>query len=182
MALRNRHMKIAERLTEHTHHLPALTVGDTVRIQNQLKLHPTKWDKTGVVIEVWQPKATANTCAKQSRALICLLPHNKPGLSESPVVTPPTNEEHGKPWRSTRNHNKNCTKLPTHEYCYVTWSQLIYLHTSFIGFTITPFRLLLNYYYYYFSVLDCYTLNDLGGHSEYYKCYYKCYRYNCILY
>ena len=34
-ALRNRHMREAERWTEHTKRLPPLTVGDTVRIQNQ---------------------------------------------------------------------------------------------------------------------------------------------------
>ena len=53
-ALRNRHMKISERLTEHTRILPPLVVGDCVRIQNQRGHYPTKWDKTGVVIEVRQ--------------------------------------------------------------------------------------------------------------------------------
>ena len=45
-------MKAAERWTEHTKRLPPLRVGDHVRIQNQTGPHPTKWDKTGVVIEV----------------------------------------------------------------------------------------------------------------------------------
>ena len=53
-ALRNRHMKACERLSEHTRNLPPLTVGDRVRLQNQVGPHPTKWDKTGVVIEVRQ--------------------------------------------------------------------------------------------------------------------------------
>ena len=53
-ALRNRHMKAAERWAEHTQRLPPLTVGDTVRVQNQTGLHPRKWDKTGRVIEVRQ--------------------------------------------------------------------------------------------------------------------------------
>ena len=53
-ALRNRHMKIAERLTEHTQRLPPLCVGDFVRIQNQTGRHPIKWDRTGRVIEVCQ--------------------------------------------------------------------------------------------------------------------------------
>ena len=47
-------MRDAERLSEHTVHLPPLKVGDTVRIQNQTGQHPTKWDKTGIVIEVRQ--------------------------------------------------------------------------------------------------------------------------------
>ena len=53
-ALRNRHMRDAERWTEHTRRLPPLRVSDTVRIQNQTGPYPTKWDKTGVVIEVRQ--------------------------------------------------------------------------------------------------------------------------------
>ena len=53
-ALRNRHMKDAERWSEHTKRLPPLTVGNHVRIQNQTGPYPTKWDKTGVVIEVRQ--------------------------------------------------------------------------------------------------------------------------------
>ena len=53
-ALRNRHMKAAERWSEHTLRLPPLKVGDTVRIQNQTGLHPKKWDKTGLVVEVRQ--------------------------------------------------------------------------------------------------------------------------------
>lgn len=53
-ALRNRHMLTAERLSEHTRNLPPLVIGDYVRIQNQTGPHPTKWDKTGIVIEVRQ--------------------------------------------------------------------------------------------------------------------------------
>ena len=53
-ALRNRHMKLAERWTEHTKRLPPLKVGHYVRVQNQIGNHPTKWDNTGVVVEVRQ--------------------------------------------------------------------------------------------------------------------------------
>lgn len=53
-ALRNRHMRMAERLTEHTKRLTPLAVGDHVRIQNQTGPHPLKWDKTGTVVEVRQ--------------------------------------------------------------------------------------------------------------------------------
>ena len=53
-ALRNRHMRDAERLSQHTVNLPPLKVGDAVRIQNQVGPHPNKWDKTGIVIEVRQ--------------------------------------------------------------------------------------------------------------------------------
>ena len=47
-------MKTAERWMEHTRRVLPLTVGDHVRIQNQVGPHPMKWDKTGLVIEVRQ--------------------------------------------------------------------------------------------------------------------------------
>ena len=53
-ALRNRHMKIAKRLTEHTKQLGPLRVGDRVWVQNQTGPHPIRWEKTGTVIEVKQ--------------------------------------------------------------------------------------------------------------------------------
>ena len=53
-ALRTRHTKMAERLSEHTRQLPPLKVGDHVRLQNQTGPHPKKWDKTGLVVEVRQ--------------------------------------------------------------------------------------------------------------------------------
>ena len=53
-ALRNRHHKLCERLTEHTRNLAPLKVGDHVRIQNQSGAHPNKWDRTGIVAEVRQ--------------------------------------------------------------------------------------------------------------------------------
>ena len=53
-ALRHRHQKTAERLSEHTRSIPPLVVGASVRIQNQSGPHPTKWDKTGIVVEVRQ--------------------------------------------------------------------------------------------------------------------------------
>ena len=53
-ALRHRHMKAHERLSEHTKRLPALKIGDHVRIQNQTGPYPLKWDKTGSVVEVLQ--------------------------------------------------------------------------------------------------------------------------------
>ncbi|XP_046863513.1 uncharacterized protein LOC124457279 [Xenia sp. Carnegie-2017] len=53
-ALRNRHMRAAERWSEHRRRLPPLSIGHHVRIQNQTGPYPTKWDKTGTVIEVLQ--------------------------------------------------------------------------------------------------------------------------------
>ena len=49
-----RHMQVAEKLSQHIRRLPPLRVGDRIRLQNQTGLHPKKWDKTGSVIEVKQ--------------------------------------------------------------------------------------------------------------------------------
>lgn len=53
-ALRNRHMQAAERWAEHTRLLSPLRVGDKVRMQNQTGNRPTKWDRTGIIVEVRQ--------------------------------------------------------------------------------------------------------------------------------
>ena len=53
-ALRKRHIKTHEYWSENTRRLPALAVGDYVRIQNQTGQHPNKWDRTGTVVEVKQ--------------------------------------------------------------------------------------------------------------------------------
>ena len=53
-ALRNRHSQDGERWAEHTRRLVPLKIGDHVRLQNQTGSHPTKWDYTGIVIEVRQ--------------------------------------------------------------------------------------------------------------------------------
>ena len=53
-ALRKRHIKTHDYWSEHTRRLPALAVGDYVRIQNQTGQHPNKWDRTGTVVEVKQ--------------------------------------------------------------------------------------------------------------------------------
>ncbi|KAK2563997.1 hypothetical protein P5673_012204 [Acropora cervicornis] len=53
-ALRNRHMREAERWTVCTRRLPPLAVSHYVRIQDQTGPHPNKWDKTDIIIEVRQ--------------------------------------------------------------------------------------------------------------------------------
>ena len=53
-ALRERHIRLAERWNEHTKRLPPLAVNDKVRIQNLRGTRPLKWDRTGEVVEVRQ--------------------------------------------------------------------------------------------------------------------------------
>ena len=71
-ALKKRQSLGKKRWTEHTKGLSPLKRGDRVLVQNQTGHHPTKWDSTGVVVEVMQyhqyqvrmdsnGRATANT-------------------------------------------------------------------------------------------------------------------------
>ena len=53
-AMMQRHAKEVEKLSEHTKKLPALKVGDHVRLQNQTGPAPLKWDRSGTIIEVRQ--------------------------------------------------------------------------------------------------------------------------------
>ena len=53
-ALSKRSIAGKARWDEHTAGLTPLKVGDAVRIQNQTGRYPTRWDKTGIVVEVLQ--------------------------------------------------------------------------------------------------------------------------------
>ncbi len=53
-ALSRRAITGRARWDEHTQGLSPLKCGDTVLVQNQTGRHPTKWDKTGTVVEVLQ--------------------------------------------------------------------------------------------------------------------------------
>jgi hypothetical protein len=53
-ALSKRSIAGKARWDEHTAGLTPLKVGDAVRIQNQTGRHPTRWDKTGIVVKVLQ--------------------------------------------------------------------------------------------------------------------------------
>ena len=50
-ALRQRAVKSMERLSEHSKHLKELQPGDHVYVQNQTGRNPTKWEKSGKVME-----------------------------------------------------------------------------------------------------------------------------------
>ena len=52
IALRTRYQGSQKRLAEHSKALPNLEVGEKVSIQNQTGSKPTKWDRTGTVLEV----------------------------------------------------------------------------------------------------------------------------------
>ena len=52
LALRHRYRGCQARLAEHSKSLPQLVEGDRVLIQNQTGTKPTKWDRSGTVVEV----------------------------------------------------------------------------------------------------------------------------------
>ena len=51
-ALKTRLARQVDKLEVGSHTLKPLEIGDTVRIQNQTGNHPTKWDKTGTVMQI----------------------------------------------------------------------------------------------------------------------------------
>ena len=52
IALRTRYQGSQKSLAEHSKALPNLEAGQRVAIQNQTGSKPTKWDRTGTVLEV----------------------------------------------------------------------------------------------------------------------------------
>ena len=50
-AMAKRHLRAAEYHDQHTRSLPPLSVGDSVLIQNQNGNQPTRWEKTGHIVE-----------------------------------------------------------------------------------------------------------------------------------
>ena len=53
-ALHYRHVRHMERWTKNTHQPPPFKVSNRVRLQNQTSHYPSKWDKTGLFLEVCQ--------------------------------------------------------------------------------------------------------------------------------
>ena len=51
-ALRTRFSKTTEKLNRNSRFLPSLNIGDRCLVQNQTGNHPTKWDKSGLIVEV----------------------------------------------------------------------------------------------------------------------------------
>ena len=50
--MKARYVKTIENLNEHTRQLALLSIGDYVFVQNQHGRFPTKWDKSGVVVQI----------------------------------------------------------------------------------------------------------------------------------
>ena len=116
-ALRNRHQKTVERLSEHTRSLPPLKVGDSVRIQNQVGPSPTKWDKTGIIVEVRQYDQYVIRIDGSGRVTLRnrkFLRQYTPVVQRAPVIQLPGKVSAPQPWQVNspplQNHD------PTTEY------------------------------------------------------------------
>ena len=112
IALRNRHQKACERLTEHTKRLPPLVIGDYVRLQNQIGNNPRKWDRTGKVIEVKQFDqyvVRVDGSGRQTTRNRQFLRKYTPAISSDPRKSPtptPANQQ-GIPEQKTASPNKS---------------------------------------------------------------------------
>ena len=64
-------MQVTERWPERTKSLPSLTIGGQVRIQNDTGHCPTKWHKTGAVLEVCQFHQYVEKADGSDRMTLC---------------------------------------------------------------------------------------------------------------
>ena len=92
-ALRIRHMRAHERLSEHTRVLPPLIIGNCVRLQNLVGPHPTKWDRTGIVVEVRQYDQYVIRVDGSGRVTLCNRKHLRqytPHIARAPLINSPS--------------------------------------------------------------------------------------------
>ena len=94
-ALKARYMKSVERLNEHSRMLQPLAVGDNVLIQNQTGSRPTKWDRSGKIVEVKdydqyriRLSGSGRTTLRNRKFIRKFEPHTLVG--RQPTVPPPS--------------------------------------------------------------------------------------------
>ena len=130
--------------------LPPLTIGDCVMIQNQTGPNPTKWDKTGVVVEVRQfdqyvvrVDVSGRVTLRNRRFLRKYIPvvPSAPLLMSPGHVQPPSTQDQPHLCRQATSHLRSpmphhlrhlglCLNQPTLDISppRMTWSQLSCLH------------------------------------------------------
>ena len=94
-ALAKRHLRSMESYNRNTRNLADLKVGDHVLVQNQTGVHPTRWDKTGQVMEVLPHDQYtvrmdgSGRCSKRNRRFLrtCLPFMSDQKYIDYPVVT-----------------------------------------------------------------------------------------------
>jgi hypothetical protein len=96
IALAKRHSREREKWDEHTKLLPQLRVGDHVYIQNLTGNHPTRWERTGIIIEVRQfhqyvvrVDGSGRVTLRNRQHLRRFTPFHKPA---TPAIAPPRQE------------------------------------------------------------------------------------------
>ncbi len=94
-ALRSRITRSTESLSAHARPLQPLTVGDKVFIQNQHGNSPTKWDKSGTVMEsighdqYWVKVDGSGRLTLRNRRFLRVFTPATPTIAFPPDVTPP---------------------------------------------------------------------------------------------
>lgn len=132
-ALAKRHCRQRDYLTEHTHKLLPLKIGDHVYIQNQTGNHPLKWDKSGVIVEVKQfdqylvkVDGSNRISLRNRKFLRKFTPYsqpmqNSPPLPDPPIPplvpssSPPIDNPHSPP--PVKHPELNMTNVPPEEQC-----------------------------------------------------------------
>ena len=82
-----------EKLARNTKHLKDLPIGSLVAIQNQSGCYPTKWDKTGVVVEVKPHEQIvvkvngSRRLTLRNRRFVCELDPGKTSLEDQHLMT-----------------------------------------------------------------------------------------------
>ena len=101
-ALAKRHTREHEKWLEHTRMLPPLRIGDHVYLQNLVGNHPTRWERTGIVVEVRQHhqyvvkvSGSGRVTLRNRKHLRKFTPYKSPSADEIIRSSPPpiTREE-----------------------------------------------------------------------------------------
>ena len=108
-ALRARMIRTTERLSEHARPLRPLAVGDHVFLQNQSGNHPTKWDKSGTVVEsqdhdqyVIKVDGSGRLTLRNRRFLRAFTPAHRAIQPQPSPSTAPAHDQHGEQPDSSR--------------------------------------------------------------------------------
>ena len=120
-ALRTRAVKSVESLSEHSKDLPPLQEQDKVFVQNQNGNHPTKWDRTGEIVEcrphnqyVVKIDASGRITLRNRQFLRKFTPSGSSALNGiPPVATPEPHEDAPASTITTDSHRPNINENNT---------------------------------------------------------------------
>ena len=120
-AMKCRFTRNCEKLNEHSRKLPPLLVGDYVFVQNQNGPHPTKWDKSGIVVDIkshdqYVVKISGSSrLTVRNRRFLRKFTHASLTINDQPMDTrPPKATEYTADSGST-NHDEILSPVPSVE-------------------------------------------------------------------